>query len=61
MSKISQFFKEVWAELKKVVWPSRDQVIKYTAVVIIFSAVIAIILGAADLGLTNALQKVVNK
>ena len=61
MAKITQFFKEVWAELRKVVWPTRQQTLKYTAVVIVFSVALAIILGAVDLGLTTTLQKVINR
>ncbi len=61
MSKIVVFFSEVKSELSKVVWPSRQQTLRYTIVVIVFSLVIAIILGAADFGLIQLLQKVINR
>ena len=61
MAKLIQFFKEVWAELRKVVWPTRQQTIKYTAVVIVFSVALAVILGAVDLGLSSTLEKVINR
>ena len=35
MSKIGQFFRESKAELKKVVWPTRDDVVSSIKVVII--------------------------
>jgi len=49
MRKIIQFFKESYAELKKVVWPSRDDVIGSVKVVIISTIVVAAILGVIDL------------
>lgn len=44
-----KFVQEVIAELKKVTWPSRDEVIRLTLVVIIVSAAVGALLGAADL------------
>jgi preprotein translocase subunit SecE len=61
MSKVTQFFSEVKAELSKVVWPSKEQTLKYTLVVIVFSAFIAVILGAADFALIKALEKVITQ
>jgi len=61
MPKVLQFFSEVKAELSKVVWPSRQQTIRYTLIVIGFSLVLSIILGATDLGLTTVLQKIINR
>lgn len=61
MNKVAQFFTEVKAEMSKVIWPSREQTLKYTATVIVFSLVVAVVLGAADYGLIKALEKVVNK
>ena len=61
MAKIIQFFIEVKSELQKVVWPSRKDTIKYTLVVLLFSLLIAAILGATDIGLTKLLQKVVTR
>ncbi|MFW5768608.1 MAG: preprotein translocase subunit SecE [Spirochaetota bacterium] len=48
MRKIIQFFKDSYAELKKVVWPSRDEVASSTKVVIISVAVFAAVLGLVD-------------
>ena len=49
MRRIIQFFKESYAELRKVIWPSRDNVISSVKVVIISTAIIAAALGAIDL------------
>lgn len=52
------FFGEVRTEMKKVVWPTRDQVRTYTIVVIVATAMLAILLGIWDLGLTHAVRLV---
>ena len=61
MSKIIRFFKEVYAELRKVVWPTRKETIRYTGIVIAFSLGVAIILGAADFGLLKTVETILNK
>jgi preprotein translocase subunit SecE len=49
MKKIIQFFKESYAELKKVVWPSRDDVVSSVKVVVISTVIVAAILGFIDM------------
>jgi preprotein translocase subunit SecE len=61
MSSIFNFFREVKAELFKVVWPSRRDTIRYTVTVIIFSIGVALILGAADFGLLKVFEAILNK
>ena len=46
--KVINFFKETVAELKKVVWPGKDDVFSSTKVVLISTVVIAVILGLFD-------------
>lgn len=53
MAKVFQFFKESKAELKKVVWPTKDDVISSIKVVLISTVIVAVILGALDLGFTQ--------
>jgi len=43
-----QTFREVRSEMKKVVWPTREETIRLTVVVIALSAVISVILFTAD-------------
>ncbi len=61
MSKIIGFFRDVKGELWKVVWPTRSEVIRITVAVIVFSVLVAAILGAADYGLLKLFQEVINK
>ncbi len=44
-----KFVQEVIAELKKVTWPSREEVIRLTLVVIVVSVAVGALLGAVDL------------
>jgi len=55
--KIKLFFKEVWTESKKVDWPSRQQTLRFTALVIGISAGVAIFLGALDFIFVTVLGK----
>jgi preprotein translocase subunit SecE len=46
--KVIQFIKECYAELKKVIWPGRDDVESSVKVVIVSTVVIAAVLGLID-------------
>ncbi len=48
-NKIKNFFKEVKNELKKVVFPSKDEVLGSTKVVVVLVLIIAIFLGGIDM------------
>jgi preprotein translocase subunit SecE len=49
MKKIIAFFQESFAELKKVTWPSREETVASTRVVIVSTIIIAAMLGLVDL------------
>ncbi len=53
LSKVKEFFREVKVEVKKVVFPSKDELIGSTWVVIITVIVISLFLGIVDLGLSK--------
>ncbi len=46
--KIVQFFKECGAELKKVTWPTRSDVLSSAKVVLVSTIIIAALLGLLD-------------
>jgi len=48
MKKIVQFIKESYAELRKVIWPGRDDVISSVKVVIVSTVIVAAVLGLID-------------
>ena len=49
MAKVTDFIKECRAELKKVVWPTKQDVVSAVNVVIVSSIIIAVILGGLDM------------
>lgn len=58
--RIVRSFRDMWAELKKVTWPSRGELVNYTAVVLIFMAAMAVVVGLLDLG-ASALVQLITK
>jgi preprotein translocase subunit SecE len=61
MKPIVEYFAASRAELAKVSWPTRRQTVRLTILVIIFSLVMAAILGSLDLIFTTLVQKVIVK
>jgi preprotein translocase SecE subunit len=47
--KITQYIKDTKAEMVHVNWPSREQTVRFTAMVIFVSLITAVILGIGDL------------
>lgn len=52
MNQAISFLKGVKEELNKVVWPSREQTIRYTILVIIVATAVGLFLGGLDYILT---------
>jgi len=48
-SRLLRFLREVVAELRKVIWPTRKQMITYTAVVLVFLAFMITLVSLLDL------------
>ncbi|MFA6520048.1 MAG: preprotein translocase subunit SecE [Candidatus Paceibacterota bacterium] len=59
MSKLTEYLKETKTELKHVIWPSRNQTLYYTLIVIILSVVISYYLGIFDFIFAQGLQKII--
>ena len=53
-NRISGFFREVVSELRKVIWPTRKELLTYTAVVIVFVTVVTTIVALLDFGFGKA-------
>ena len=45
---IGTFYRQVVAELRKVIWPTRKDLLTYTAVVVVFVAIIMTLVGLLD-------------
>lgn len=52
MPNIINFLKEVREELAKVSWPTREQTVRYTILVIIVAVAVGVFLGGLDYILT---------
>jgi preprotein translocase subunit SecE len=57
----ASFLREVRDELKKVVWPTRAEIIRLTGVVIIVSVGVGIFLGGTDFILTKLVAILVTR
>jgi len=57
----ASFLREVRDELKKVVWPTRQEVIRLTGVVVIVSVGVGIFLGGTDFILTKIVALIVTR
>jgi preprotein translocase subunit SecE len=57
----ASFLKEVRDELKKVVWPTRDEVIRLTGVVVLVSLLVGVFLGGTDFILTKLVGLLINR
>lgn len=53
-----RFFGEVLSELRKAVWPTREEAIRLTVMVLIVSVVVGLVLGAIDFGFTRLVNDV---
>jgi preprotein translocase subunit SecE len=51
--RIALFYRQVLNELRKVVWPSRNMLTTYTAVVLVFVTFVIAVVSIFDLGITQ--------
>jgi preprotein translocase subunit SecE len=54
LGRVVRFFREVVAELRKVIWPTRKELLTYTAVVVVFVAFMLAIVAGLDYGFAKA-------
>ena len=47
-AKISRFFKDLKGEMKKIVWPSKKQIINNTGIVIAFIIILGVFIAIVD-------------
>ncbi len=57
---LGEYFRGVKTEMKKVVWPTKKELVSYTAVVIVTCAVFALGFWLVDTGVLLALREVLN-
>jgi preprotein translocase subunit SecE len=55
---VYNYLKQVVAEMRKVIWPNRKQMLTYTSVVLAFLAFMVALVGLTDFGLTKLVMLV---
>lgn len=58
-SKVKKQMIGMKAELKKVIWPTRKELINYTTVVIVMCVVVALVVWIIDSGLNKLLSLII--
>ena len=57
-ARLSLFYRQVIAELRKVIWPTRKELVTYTTVVIVFVLAIIAYVSLLDLGFGQLVLRV---
>ncbi|MGH3598914.1 MAG: preprotein translocase subunit SecE [Pseudonocardiaceae bacterium] len=57
-ARLMRFLREVVSELRKVIWPSRRELVVYTAVVLVFVSFMVAFVALLDMGLGRAVLTV---
>jgi preprotein translocase subunit SecE len=60
VQKIIDYVKKVYLEMRKVTWPTRKDLINSTIVVVIISAIVALIIFVLDTVFSNLLQLIMS-
>ncbi|WP_031080432.1 preprotein translocase subunit SecE [Streptomyces sp. NRRL WC-3549] len=58
LGRLALFYRQIVAELRKVVWPTRSQLTTYTSVVIVFVVVMIGLVTVIDFGFARAVKYV---
>jgi preprotein translocase subunit SecE len=58
LRRAQEFVREVLAEFRKVTWPSRQELINSTVVVITVTVVVALFLGSVDIVLAKIVEAI---
>lgn len=56
LGRLGLFYRQIIAELRKVVWPTRRQLSTYTTAVIVFVVIVICLLTVLDWGLSRGVE-----
>lgn len=59
-NKLAKFFRETKSELKKVTWPSKDQLVHNTLIILVFIIITCLILSVCDVAFSWLLDLLTN-
>ncbi|CAM4215901.1 preprotein translocase subunit SecE [Lederbergia lenta] len=60
MTSLTQFFRNVNSEMRKVSWPKRKELTNYTITVITTVVILALFFAVADLGISKLIRLILN-
>ena len=60
-NRITRYFREVKSEMKKVVWPTKNQVVKNTLIVLAVVAIFGVIIYGLDLLFGWGISEIITK
>jgi preprotein translocase subunit SecE len=58
VTRVNEFVREVLAEFRKVTWPSRQELINSTTIVIVVTVALAFFLGGVDIALSKVVERI---
>jgi preprotein translocase subunit SecE len=58
VTRVREFVQEVLLEFRRVTWPTRQELINSTVVVLALTVIVAFFLGAVDIGLSKLVQRI---
>jgi preprotein translocase subunit SecE len=61
MNQLTKYIRATIAELRQVSWPTRQEAITYTVLVIVISTIVALYVGAFDYLFSRAVDLIVNR
>jgi preprotein translocase subunit SecE len=61
MTQLTKYIRATMAELRQVSWPTRQEAITYTALVIVISTIVALYVGAFDYLFSQAVDSIINR
>ena len=59
--KIGLAFKNMWHELQKVTWPTKDKLVNYVIIVLLMIAFLMLIIGLLDMGASALVNLLISK
>lgn len=58
--RIGLAFKNMWHELRKVTWPTREKLVDYSVIVVIFMLFMMVIIGLLDTGASKLVNLIMS-
>ena len=59
--KIGLAFKNMWHELQKVTWPTKDKLVNYVIIVVLMIVFLMLIIGLLDMGASARVNLLISK